>query len=79
MEKEQKRSEAHHRRGETARERDRERLDKATAKAQTALGKAEHGHARRAANIQIETLETEENRLEKQTTRLKIALRKARD
>jgi len=85
FEKEQKRCDAERRREEAARERDRERRMKATAKAQAALDKAEREHAKRAADIQteVEALEkrsrAEEDRWDKERSRLQAALRRARE
>jgi flagellar motility protein MotE (MotC chaperone) len=70
-------------RDEAARERDRERREKATAKA--ALDKTERKHAKRIAAIQteVEALEkrslAEDHRWEKERERLQAAVRRARE
>jgi colicin import membrane protein len=85
FEKQQMRREAERRREEAARQRDRERREKVTAKAQAALDKAEREHAQKAADIQaeVEALEkrsrAEDDRWEKERERLQAALRRARE
>ena len=70
--------------GRAARERDRERREKATAEAQAALDKAEREHAKRAADIQAESRRFEKrsraegDRWEKERERLQAAVRGAR-
>jgi flagellar motility protein MotE (MotC chaperone) len=64
---------------------DRERREKATAKAQAALDKAEREHAKKAADIhaEVEAIEkrsqAEDDRWEKERGRLQAALRRARE
>jgi len=85
FEKEQRRRETERRREEAARQRDRERREKATAKAQAALDEAEREHAKNAAAIQaeVEALEkrsrAEEARWQRERERVQAALRRARD
>lgn len=83
--REQRRRELERTREEAARQKERERRRQAVDKAQAALDKAEHEHAKRSAAIQaeVEALEkrsrAEEARWDKEKARLEAALRRTRD
>ena len=83
-EREQKNRDRERAREENARQRQRERRQQAVDKAQTALGKAEGEHARRAAAIQAEVKalekrsQAEDARWDKKKKQLEAALRRAR-
>jgi hypothetical protein len=82
-EREQNRRNFERARAEAARQKERERRQQAVAKAQTALDKAQHEHAKRAVAIQAEVdalekrSQSEDARWDEEKERLEAMLRRA--
>src|SRR4051812_21881818 len=85
FEREQSRRESERRKEEATLAKDRERREKAVAKAQAAIQDAKRDHDERASTIEAERAalerrsQAEDARWEKQKEKLEIALRRARD